>query len=162
MTLNFPGNDTTLEQAMEAVATQWKDNLGIDVTLNPITRTPTTTTRSDQKMTGPWWDGWVEDYPSLQDYLTPIYGKNGGYNGSGYDNKTFDDMIRRATSPRSRRYPDLSAGRRHDLGGHAVDPVGLPRVQHGALAEGDQRREGARLDIWTSRRFRWSTPARAS
>jgi len=93
MTLNFPGNDTTLEQAMEAVATQWKDNLGIDVTLNPINPNSYYDYTFGNKMTGPWWDGWVEDYPSLQDYLEPIYGKNGGYNVSGYDNKTFDDKL---------------------------------------------------------------------
>ena len=36
LTLNFYADDTTLEQAMEAVATQWKDNLGINVKLNAI------------------------------------------------------------------------------------------------------------------------------
>jgi oligopeptide transport system substrate-binding protein len=92
MTLNFY-TDTTLEQAMEAIATQWKDNLGIDVKLNPINPNSYYDLTYGQKMDGPWWDGWVEDYPSLEDYLTPIYGSNGGYNLSGYSNKTFDDLI---------------------------------------------------------------------
>jgi oligopeptide transport system substrate-binding protein len=96
LTLNFYADDTTLEQAMEAIATQWKDNLGINVKLNAI---PQNTFFSGsgpiytKKMTGPWWDGWTQDYPSIQDFLEPIYGANGGYNTSGYLNKQFDDIL---------------------------------------------------------------------
>ncbi len=93
MTLNFY-TDTTLEQAMESVATQWRDNLGIDVQLNPVNVNSYYDLTYAQKMDGPWWDGWVEDYPSLEDYLTPIYGSNGGYNLAGYSNKEFDDLIK--------------------------------------------------------------------
>jgi peptide/nickel transport system substrate-binding protein/oligopeptide transport system substrate-binding protein len=93
MTLNFY-TDTTLEQAMEAIAQQWKDNLGIDVKLNPVNINAFYDLTYAQKMDGPWWDGWVEDYPSLEDYLTPIYGTNGGYNLVGYSNKEFDDLIK--------------------------------------------------------------------
>jgi ABC-type oligopeptide transport system substrate-binding subunit len=96
LTLNFYADDTTLEQAMEAVAQQWHDNLGITTKLNAI---PQNTYFSGsgpiytQKMTGPWWDGWTEDYPSIQDFLEPIYGANGGYNTSGYLNKQFDSTL---------------------------------------------------------------------
>jgi peptide/nickel transport system substrate-binding protein/oligopeptide transport system substrate-binding protein len=96
LTLNFYADDTTLEQAMEAVATQWKDNLGIDVKLNAIPQNTYFSGSSpiyQKKMTGPWWDGWTEDYPSIQDFLEPIYGANGGYNTSGYLNKQFDDTL---------------------------------------------------------------------
>jgi len=96
LTLNFYADDTTLEQAMEAVATQWKDNLGIDVKLNAIPQNTYFSGSSpiyQKKMTGPWWDGWTEDYPSIQDFLEPIYGANGGYNTSGYLNKQFDATL---------------------------------------------------------------------
>jgi oligopeptide transport system substrate-binding protein len=93
MTLNFYGDDPTLAQAMEAIATQWKDNLGIDVKLNPINPNSYYDFTYGQKLDGPWWDGWVEDYPSLQDYLEPIYGSNGGYNLSGYSNPDFDNKL---------------------------------------------------------------------
>ena len=92
MTLNFY-TDTTLEQAMEAVAQQWHDNLGIDVKLNPINPNSYSDFEYGQKMTGPWWDGWVEDYPSLEDYLRPIFGTGGGFNLGEYSNKEFDDLI---------------------------------------------------------------------
>jgi oligopeptide transport system substrate-binding protein len=92
MTLNFY-TDTTLEQAMEAVAQQWRETLGIQVKLNPINPNSYYDRTYAQQMDGPWWDGWVEDYPSLEDYLRPIYGSNGGYNLAGYSNKQFDDLI---------------------------------------------------------------------
>ena len=102
LTLNFYADDTTLEQAMEAVATQWKDNLGINVKLNAI---PQNTYFSGsvpiytKKMTGPWWDGWTEDYPSIQDFLEPIYGSNGGYNTSGLPEQAVRrHPVRRGTS----------------------------------------------------------------
>jgi len=100
MTLNFY-TDTTLEQAMESVATQWRDNLGIDVKLNPINPNSYYDLTYAQKMDGPWWDGWVEDYPSLEDYLRPIYGSNGGYNLAGYSNKQFDDLIKQGNEASS-------------------------------------------------------------
>jgi oligopeptide transport system substrate-binding protein len=96
MTLNFPGDDTTLQQAMEAVANQWRDNLGLDVKLNPINPNSYYDYTFGKKMTGPWWDGWVEDYPHLQDYLEPIYGTNGSYNVSGYQSKEFDKLLDQA------------------------------------------------------------------
>ena len=49
-------------------------------------------------MTGPWWDGWAEDYPSIQDFLEPIYGSNGGYNISGYLTSSSTTSCRRGTS----------------------------------------------------------------
>ncbi len=96
LTLNFPSDDQVLEQAMEAVANQWKENLGIDVKLNPIGSNQYYGMTLGHKMTGPWWDGWVMDYPSIQDYLTPLYGKHGGYNVSGYDNPSFDSLMTQA------------------------------------------------------------------
>jgi len=93
LTLNFYADDQVLEQAMEAVANQWTQNLGIEVKLNPINGNEYFGMTLGKEMTGPWWDGWVMDYPSIQDYLTPLYGKNGGYNVAGYDNPAFDDLM---------------------------------------------------------------------
>lgn len=94
LTLNFPAEDAVLAQAMEAVANQWTENLGIqDITLKPINYNTMYELQASSKMTGPWWDGWVMDYPSMQNYLQPIYGANGGYNTVGYDNASFDDLL---------------------------------------------------------------------
>ena len=96
--LVFYGDDTTLEQAMEAVANQWRDNLGIDVKLTPIPPNSYYDYTVSGKAKGPWWDGWVQDYPSVQDFLQPIYGKSGGYNLSTYDNPAFDELLSKGDS----------------------------------------------------------------
>jgi peptide/nickel transport system substrate-binding protein/oligopeptide transport system substrate-binding protein len=93
LTLNFPGDDPVMEQGMEAVANQWKQNLGIDVKLNPVNPNSYYDFTLNHEAKGPWWDGWVQDYPSLQDYLEPLYGKNGGSNNTGYDNPQFDALL---------------------------------------------------------------------
>jgi oligopeptide transport system substrate-binding protein len=93
MVINLYSDDSTLEQAMEAIGNQWKQNLGIDFELNPINSNAYYDTGVSHKYEGPWWDGWVMDYPSLEDYLRPIYGTKGGYNLTGYSNPTFDDLL---------------------------------------------------------------------
>jgi oligopeptide transport system substrate-binding protein len=37
--------------------------------------------------------GWVMDYPSMEDYLTPLYSTRGSSNYYGYSNKAFDQLI---------------------------------------------------------------------
>jgi len=97
LVINFPGDDPVLEQAMEAVANQWRQNLGIqDIKLNPIDANSYFDVENAQKMTGPYWDGWVMDYPSIQDYLEPQYGKNGGYNFTGYTSPELDQLLAQA------------------------------------------------------------------
>ena len=94
MTISLYSGDSTLEQAMEAIGNQWKQNLGIDFKLNAMNYNSYYDTYINHKMTGPWWDGWSMDYPSLEDYLRPIYGSEGSYNACGYHNTQFDDLIK--------------------------------------------------------------------
>jgi ABC-type oligopeptide transport system substrate-binding subunit len=94
LTLNIYADDVVIEQAMEAVANMWKQNLGIDVKLKATNYPVYQSAIQAGEMTGPWWDGWSMDYPSMQDYLTPLYGSNGGYNNTGYDNSAFDDLMK--------------------------------------------------------------------
>ena len=94
MTINLYAGDPTLEQAMEAIGNQWKQNLGIDFKLNAPNYNAYYDLYINHKAPGPWWDGWVMDYPSLEDYLRPIYGSEGSYNGVGYSNPEFDDLIK--------------------------------------------------------------------
>ncbi len=39
--------------------------------------------------------GWVMDYPSMEDYLTPLYSTHGSSNYYGYHNAQFDELIAR-------------------------------------------------------------------
>ena len=94
MTINLYSGDATLEQAMEAIGNQWKQNLGIDFKLSPMNYNSYYDAYINHKIDGPWWDGWQMDYPSLEDYLRPIYGSEGSYNACGYHNTQFDDLIK--------------------------------------------------------------------
>ena len=94
MTINLYSGDATLEQAMEAIGNQWKQNLGIDFKINALNYNSYYDAYINHKIDGPWWDGWVMDYPSLEDYLRPIYGSEGSYNACGYHNPQFDDLIK--------------------------------------------------------------------
>jgi peptide/nickel transport system substrate-binding protein/oligopeptide transport system substrate-binding protein len=93
LTLSFPGDDPLLAQAMEAVGNQWTQNLGIEVELNPINPNDYYPKVYALEMPGPWWDGWVMDYPSMENYLTPLYGSNGGANTFGYSSEAFDELM---------------------------------------------------------------------
>jgi ABC-type oligopeptide transport system substrate-binding subunit len=76
------------------VANQWRQNLGIqDIKLNPINPNSYFDVEDQKKMTGPWWDGWTEDYPSIEDFLRPVHGVNGGYNETTYNNPAFEDLL---------------------------------------------------------------------
>jgi ABC-type oligopeptide transport system substrate-binding subunit len=95
MNLNIYADDPVLEQAAEAITNQWKQNLGIDVNINAVPYNSWYGNTLNQKWDGPWFlDGWVMDYPSMENYLTPLYGTNGPYNTSGYSNKQFDDLLK--------------------------------------------------------------------
>jgi oligopeptide transport system substrate-binding protein len=94
MTINLYSGDATLEQAMEAIGNQWKQNLGIDFKINAENYNSYYDAYHNHKIAGPWWDGWQMDYPSLEDYERPIYGSEGSYNGPGYSNPQFDNLIK--------------------------------------------------------------------
>ncbi|MBB5785933.1 peptide ABC transporter substrate-binding protein [Jiangella mangrovi] len=48
------------------------------------------------ELTSPFRTGWVADYPSIQNFLAPLYTSNGSANDGGYSNPQFDDLIRQA------------------------------------------------------------------
>jgi oligopeptide transport system substrate-binding protein len=93
--LNIYADDPVLEQAAEAITNQWKTNLGIDAKINAIPYNTWYGNEVAKKFTGPWFlDGWVMDYPSMEDYLTPLYAANGAYANTGYSNPQFEDLMK--------------------------------------------------------------------
>jgi ABC-type oligopeptide transport system substrate-binding subunit len=95
MNLNIYADDPVLEQAAEAITNQWKQNLGLDVNINAVPYNTWYGNTLNRKWDGPWFlDGWVMDYPSMQDYLTPLYGTKGSYNTTGYSNQQVDDLLK--------------------------------------------------------------------
>lgn len=88
---------------MAALGEQLKKNLGIDYVVKadlPYTEYVEKIHRNE--MTGMFRSGWNSDYPSMENFLTPLYGKNGSTAVTGWTNPRFDELVaegNRATTP---------------------------------------------------------------
>ncbi len=81
----------------EWVVAQWKQNLGVDVALDPQDRT--TYTRNVKKLeTTPqiFSLGWCADYPDTQDWLTTVFDSKSTVSHTGWKNTQFDTLVRQA------------------------------------------------------------------
>ncbi|MFG1707576.1 ABC transporter substrate-binding protein [Nonomuraea sp. M3C6] len=82
---------------IEAVANGLRSNLGIDVTPKPFEKFQGILDALDAKeYKGLFRMGWAIDYPSAENYLTPIFSTGAietGSNYGGYSNKEFDDLV---------------------------------------------------------------------
>lgn len=84
----------------EWMANQLKQNLGVNVTLDPVDPTAYTALTKvavDQSPLQMFFLGWCADYPDQQDWLTLVF-KTGGISAArtGYSNKQFDDLVTQA------------------------------------------------------------------
>ncbi|MFC4111739.1 peptide ABC transporter substrate-binding protein [Nonomuraea zeae] len=82
---------------IEAIANNLKANLGIDATAKPFEKFASILDELDsKKYKGLFRMGWAIDYPSAENYLSPIFSTGAiatGSNYGGYSNKAFDDLI---------------------------------------------------------------------
>lgn len=49
----------------------------------------------------PFRTGWVGEYPSVENFLTPLYGSQGGSNDGDYSNPEFDRLLAKASGAKS-------------------------------------------------------------
>lgn len=112
-TNGIPDNKVTIyfnsgsghERWTEAVGNMWKDTFGIDFELQPlewaeylekleigITNDPAS---NPDAVTGPYRLGWLMDYPSMENYLRPLYGSTnlGGSAYHAWNNDEFDNAV---------------------------------------------------------------------
>ncbi|MFI6500104.1 ABC transporter substrate-binding protein [Nonomuraea typhae] len=82
---------------IEAVANNLRANLGVEVTPRPFEKFQAILDELDaKKYTGLFRMGWAIDYPSAENYLTPIFSTGAAVTGSnygGYASKEFDDLL---------------------------------------------------------------------
>jgi len=79
---------------VDAVANQLKNNLGIDAVGSPVpTFAELRTSVTDRSITTPFRTGWQGDYPSLSNFLGPIFYTGAGSNDGDYSNPEFDALI---------------------------------------------------------------------
>ena len=83
----------------EAMTNQLKNNLGIDAAPKIYaTFDELRTDITDRSIKTPFRTGWQADYPSMLNYLGPIYATGAGSNDGDYSNKQFDKLVSEAAA----------------------------------------------------------------
>ncbi|MFN8097326.1 MAG: ABC transporter substrate-binding protein [Dermatophilaceae bacterium] len=83
----------------EATCNSIKDALGIECKATPYTDFATFRTLiTDRKMKGMFRTGWQMDYPSIENFLAPIYGTGAGSNDGDYSSAKFDNLLKEAAA----------------------------------------------------------------
>jgi oligopeptide transport system substrate-binding protein len=94
ITISYNG-DGGHKDWVDATCNQLKTNLGVDCvgTAEPKFADLLTKVENEQPV-GLFRMGWVMDYPSMEDYLGPLYTTNGSSNYYGYSNPEFDKLVK--------------------------------------------------------------------
>jgi oligopeptide transport system substrate-binding protein len=89
---NNAGLNPTIAQFLQG---QMKDNLGIEIVLDPMeSKALTQLVNAEQHQ---WaWFGWGADYPDPDNWLPDIFGTGGGNNHTLYSNPAFDALATKA------------------------------------------------------------------
>ncbi|UYQ78445.1 ABC transporter substrate-binding protein [Glutamicibacter sp. JL.03c] len=91
------------KEFVEAIANQLKNNLGINATAQSFASFKELRAKvTAYTMTGSFRTGWQADYPSLYNFLGPLFGTGAGSNDGKYSSKEFDDALAKglaATDP---------------------------------------------------------------
>ena len=81
----------------EAVCNQWKSNLGVDCKVNTTPDFKTLRTQINKReLKGVFRSGWQMDYPSIENFLTPLYATGASSNDGDYSSKAFDAKLKEA------------------------------------------------------------------
>ena len=83
----------------EAVCNSIKQTLGVECQAVGVVDFATMRTKiRRRKMKGMFRTGWVMDYPSIENFLTPIYATGASSNDSDYSNPAFDKLLDEAAA----------------------------------------------------------------
>jgi oligopeptide transport system substrate-binding protein len=90
------------KEYITAMANQISTNLGINAQLNPIaTFKEMRNLVNTKKLTGASRAGWQADYPSLYNFLGPLYGTGAGSNDGDYSSAAFDAKLKQGLAATS-------------------------------------------------------------
>lgn len=77
-----------------AIANAWREAFGItEITFEQLDFSEYGPLLEGQQAPGPYRLGWLFDYPSMENYLTPLAGTGGSSNYTGYSNPEFDELL---------------------------------------------------------------------
>ncbi|MEV6691547.1 ABC transporter substrate-binding protein [Micromonospora sp. NPDC051196] len=101
ITLSYNG-DGGHKDWIDATCNQLKANLGVDCVGNAEPKFADLLTKVKAKQpVGLFRMGWVMDYPSMENYLGPLFSTNGSSNYYGYSNPEFDKLLAEGVSASS-------------------------------------------------------------
>ncbi len=98
----FKGDKMTLAYNADAAHKDWteatcnsiKQTLGVECQAVGVVDFATFRQQvGDRKMKGMFRNGWVMDYPSIENFMTPLYGTNAASNDNDYSNPEFDKLL---------------------------------------------------------------------
>lgn len=79
---------------VEAVCHSVSNTLDVECQATPVPDFRTFRSQiNDREMTGMFRNSWNADYPSIENFLAPVYGSGGSGNDAGYDNPEFDRLL---------------------------------------------------------------------
>jgi oligopeptide transport system substrate-binding protein len=95
ITLTTSGYGGGIGSTLQTLVYQWKENLGIDVSIREIEPETYSYKLKDEK--NQMFDtGWNADYPHPQDFLDILFSSGANYNYGNYSNSEFDSLIQAA------------------------------------------------------------------
>ena len=95
ITLTTTGYGGSISPSLEAIITQWRENLGVEVTVRQLEPERFLYHLKEEK--DEMFDiGWVADYPHPQDFLEILFRTGVEYNYAEYSNPEVDDILTRA------------------------------------------------------------------
>ncbi|MFW5468802.1 peptide ABC transporter substrate-binding protein [Knoellia sp. CPCC 206435] len=98
MTLSYNA-DASHKEWTEATCNSIKQALGVDCVATPVVDFSTFRTQiGEGKMKGMFRTGWQMDYPSIENFLAPLYGTGASSNDSLYSNPEFDAKLKEAAA----------------------------------------------------------------
>ncbi|MBX7265302.1 ABC transporter substrate-binding protein [Micromonospora sp. Llam7] len=98
ITLSYNG-DGGHKDWIDATCNQLKANLGVDCVGSAEPKFADLLTKVKAKQpVGLFRMGWIMDYPSMENYLGPLYSTNGSSNYYGYSNPEFDRLLAEGAS----------------------------------------------------------------
>ncbi|MFC7243259.1 ABC transporter substrate-binding protein [Catellatospora aurea] len=87
------------QEWVDATCNQLKTNLGVECVGTPEPKFADLLTKAKAKKdVGMFRMGWVMDYPSMENYLGPLYSTGGSSNYYGYSNPTFDNLLKEGSA----------------------------------------------------------------
>ena len=146
LTMTYNADNAINKAYSEAICNSIKNAVGADCRAVPTVDFATFQNKLDAKeLKGMFRSGWVMDYPSIENFLSPLYGKGaiggGGSNYSEYNNPEFEKLLAQAAAAKTTDEANALYQQAEATAcqGHAGRSVVVSQDHRRLLRQGDQR-----------------------